>query len=105
MEYQDDITQIKGIGDKMAKLFNKLSVFNVSDLIELYPREYDRYEKIVPIENLTVGKVATIEGFINNIPMIKTIKKLNIINVMFWLWYIEKIQPCTNVVGKRTKYF
>lgn len=83
MEYQDDIKQIKGIGDKMAKLFNKLSVFNVSDLIELYPREYDRYEKIVPIENLTVGKVATIEGFINNIPMIKTIKKLNIINVMF----------------------
>ena len=41
MNYTDRITSIKGIGDKTAKLFEKISVYTVRDLLDHFPRDYD----------------------------------------------------------------
>ena len=35
------LTDLKGIGDKTARLLNKLSVYTAEDLVRLYPRSYD----------------------------------------------------------------
>lgn len=82
MNYEDNITQIKGIGDKTARLFNKLGIFTVGELIEYYPREYDVYERIMPIADVNEGRTVTIEGYINNSPKIVNTKNIKIISVM-----------------------
>lgn len=51
MENLIAIEQLKGVGEKTAKLFNKLGVFTCKDLINNYPRAYDKYENITDIKN------------------------------------------------------
>lgn len=43
------IEKIKGVGEKTAKLFNRLGIFSCKDLINSYPRAYDKYEFITSI--------------------------------------------------------
>ena len=62
MRLTDNITCIKGIGDKTAKLLQKLDVVTVGDLLSFYPRTYETYELPTPIGELKEGKIATIEA-------------------------------------------
>jgi len=62
MRQTDHITLIKGIGEKTAKLLQKLEVRTVGDLLSYYPRTYDTYELPTPIGELKEGKIATIEA-------------------------------------------
>ena len=39
---QQNITAVKGIGEKTAKLFQKIGVETVEELLHYYPRAYDR---------------------------------------------------------------
>lgn len=59
-----NIREIKGIGEKAEKLFNKLNIYTVGDLIRYYPRGYDVYEKPIPISEAEEGKVVTVTGAI-----------------------------------------
>ncbi|MBR6282639.1 MAG: hypothetical protein IKR14_09085, partial [Lachnospiraceae bacterium] len=43
MNYNESITSIKGIGEKTAKLFQKLNLTRVGDLLDFYPRTYFEY--------------------------------------------------------------
>lgn len=45
----DKITVLNGIGDARAKLFEKVGVVTVMDLLTYYPRGYEDRTKIVPI--------------------------------------------------------
>jgi len=47
MNLDTPVQYIKGCGPKRAKLFNKLGVFTVQDLLEYYPREW-----VFPMENI-----------------------------------------------------
>lgn len=47
MNLDTPIQYVKGVGPKRAKLFNKLGIFTVQDLLEHYPREWT-----FPIENI-----------------------------------------------------
>ena len=47
-----DIGDLKGIGEKTKKLFEKINVHTVGDLIRYYPHGYDVYEEAVPISEL-----------------------------------------------------
>lgn len=58
------IKELKGIGDKTQKLFEKIGVSTVEDLIRYYPRGYDVYEESVPIGDAEEGKVVTVTGAI-----------------------------------------
>ncbi len=42
--FDENITGLKGIGDKTAKLFNKCQVYTCGDLLGYYPRGYDLFE-------------------------------------------------------------
>lgn len=64
MNERTGISAIKGIGEKTEKLFAKLGVFTVGDLIRYYPRGYDIYEEPVLISELEEGKIQTITGAI-----------------------------------------
>ncbi len=56
------ITSIKGIGEKTARLFQKLGVQTVEDLLHYYPRAYDAFLPPQPVSELAPETVAAVEG-------------------------------------------
>lgn len=80
MDLQDSIGCIKGIGEKTEKLFHKLSIFTLEDLIEYYPRSYEAYEEFVPVNQLREGMTASVEVNLAALPQLKRVKKLNILS-------------------------
>ncbi|WP_461815821.1 ATP-dependent DNA helicase RecG [Faecalimonas sp.] len=59
-----NISELKGVGEKTEKLFYKLGVFTVGDLIRYFPRTYDVYEKSKEISEIEEGKIITVTGTI-----------------------------------------
>ena len=59
---QTSIKEIKGIGEKTQKLFEKVGVSTVGDLIRYYPRGYDVYEDAVSVSEVEEGRTQTITG-------------------------------------------
>lgn len=59
-----NIKELKGIGEKTQKLFEKIGVHTVGDLIRYYPRGYDVYEEAVPIREVEEGKTVAVTGSI-----------------------------------------
>ena len=57
------ITEIKGVGPEMAKKFAGLGVHTTTDLINYFPRRYEDYSVITPIQKLRPGAV-TIQAVI-----------------------------------------
>lgn len=49
---QQNITAVKGIGEKTAKLFQKIGVETVEELLHYYPRAYDEFKEPQPIAEL-----------------------------------------------------
>ncbi len=58
------ISELKGIGDKTEKLFNRLNVFTAEDLLNFYPRTYDVYEEPVKVSEMTEDKKYALWGTI-----------------------------------------
>ena len=61
---QSKIHEIKGVGEKTEKLFAKLGIYTVGDLLRYYPRNYDVYEEAVPIAEVEDGRTVTVTGII-----------------------------------------
>ena len=59
---QTSIKEINGIGEKTQKLFEKVGVSTVGDLIRYYPRGYDVYEDAVSVSEVEEGRTQTITG-------------------------------------------
>ena len=55
-----NIQQLKGIGEKTAALLSRLSVYTVKDLVGLYPRAYDVYEKPVFVQEAVEERASEI---------------------------------------------
>lgn len=83
MNIQDRITVIKGVGEKAEKKFNKLEIFTVGDLLEHYPRGYEVYGDIIPIEMVKnmEGETVVIEASLTRLPQMKKVRKLQIVSV------------------------
>lgn len=58
------IKELKGIGEKTQRLFEKVGVSTVGDLIRYYPRGYDIYEDPVPVSEVEEGRTQTVSGAI-----------------------------------------
>lgn len=80
MELQDSIRNIKGIGEKSEKLFAKLGIQTVEDLLDLYPRSYDVYEPIALISQAYEGRTMAIEVSLTAAPKLKQVRNLKIIS-------------------------
>ena len=62
MREADAIRSIKGIGEKTEKLFAKLGIRSVGDLLRYYPRDYEEYAQPESIAMLKPGKKAAVAG-------------------------------------------
>ena len=45
----EPLTTLKGIGEKTEKLFAKVGIYNLQQLLHYYPRDYDCYAEPVPL--------------------------------------------------------
>ncbi|MGB9809163.1 MAG: DNA helicase RecG, partial [Caldanaerobacter sp.] len=59
-----DIQYVKGVGPKRAKLFRKLGITTVKDLIFYFPRDYEDRSRILRIEDLEVGEKQTFKAYV-----------------------------------------
>jgi ATP-dependent DNA helicase RecG len=57
------LTAIKGIGETLAKNFQRLGILTIGQLVDNFPRAYEDYSTVLPIEKLKPGLV-TIEAVI-----------------------------------------
>jgi len=63
MTLDSPLTELKGVGAAVALKFAVLGVKTVGDLIDFYPRRYEDYSEVTPINELRPGRV-TIEAVI-----------------------------------------
>lgn len=80
MQYNDKINVIKGIGEKTQKIFEKIGIETVQDLLEYYPRGYDEFNKPVLISMVKEGETFTIEASLTMTPKLKKVRNLQILN-------------------------
>ena len=51
------LRELKGVGEKTEKLFQKIGITTTDDLLHYYPRNYDAFEAPVDIADLEEGTV------------------------------------------------
>ncbi|HVO86874.1 MAG TPA: ATP-dependent DNA helicase RecG [Candidatus Binatia bacterium] len=66
MELDSSITELKGVGNELAKKLAILGIHTLDDLIEYFPRRYEDYSQIVTAANLRPGPV-TLQAKITNV--------------------------------------
>lgn len=81
MERNTPIIELKGVGEKTQKLFQKLDIETVGDLLTAYPRDYEIFEEPVKISRLTPGETCAVYAAVAGIPNEKRVRKLSILNV------------------------
>ena len=55
MNLKSSVDSIKGVGEKTAKLYHKLHIETIEDLIKYYPRDYLSYEEPIYLDKASVG--------------------------------------------------
>ena len=69
------VQYIKGVGEKRAKLLEKLSIFNVWDMLYCFPRDFEDRRNIYKITNAPIGTKCCVEGVVLRKMAEKRIKK------------------------------
>ncbi len=69
------ITSIKGVGEKRARLFEKLGVDSVDALLHFYPRNYIDYSNIVPLNETQIGEIYCVKAKVTTSPAEHRIRK------------------------------
>ncbi|MBR1743472.1 MAG: ATP-dependent DNA helicase RecG [Lachnospiraceae bacterium] len=82
MKETDGIRVIKGIGEKSEKLFFKLGITSVTELLHYYPRIYDIFTGIVPVASVSEGETVVIEGSFTGKPAIIQTRQYKIIQAV-----------------------
>ncbi|WP_026505974.1 ATP-dependent DNA helicase RecG [Butyrivibrio sp. NC3005] len=75
----ENIESIKGIGEKTAKLFDKVGVTRINDLLHFYPRNYDIFEPVIKVENAVAGNTLALRCQIVTNISVKKVRNLSII--------------------------
>ena len=75
------LRELKGVGEKTEKLFQKLGITTTDDLLHYYPRNYDAYEAPEEIGSLKENTVAAIRATITTGVYVNRVRNLQIISV------------------------
>lgn len=79
MQGTDSIRTLKGIGEKTEKLFAKIGIYTIKDLVKTYPRYYSVYEQPMPIEEITPGERMALRGVISSPVTVRKVRQLTLI--------------------------
>ncbi|MBN1217381.1 MAG: ATP-dependent DNA helicase RecG [Anaerolineae bacterium] len=113
------VTKLPGIKEVMAKKLARLSVQTVGDFLSLYPRRYDDYRSLKPINRLQYGEEVTIIAQVWKIHQRDSRRGQTLVNVTLsdgtgkmevtWFnqpWLVNRLKPGTQIVvsGKVSEY-
>ena len=62
MDWNSDLTSVKGIGEKTVKLFHKMELYTVRDLLYYFPRDYEKFEEATTISACGSNGIVTIHA-------------------------------------------
>lgn len=66
MEWNTELIHVKGIGEKTLRLFHKLNLYTVQDLLYYFPKDYDSFEEPKKLSLCHGGEIVTIRARIPN---------------------------------------
>jgi ATP-dependent DNA helicase RecG len=76
------VQYLKGVGPRVAKLFKKLGVETVQDLLYFFPREYEDRRNPTPLNQLKAGdQVVFIKGEVQKVKHQQTRNRFSILKV------------------------
>lgn len=75
MDKTTNIQYLKGVGEKRAKILNKLGIFTVGDLLHFYPRGYMDWSKTTSIAAADFDSNCCIRAIVNHKPKGVKIRK------------------------------
>jgi len=75
------LNTLKGIGEKTSKLFERLGILTVGELLAYYPRAYDTYEAPVAIGQLKEQTVMAVEAALKRPPELLRLNQKQIVSV------------------------
>lgn len=78
MNINSSITELKGIGEKTGKSFEKLGVYTVGDILLAFPRDYKKYECPKTVSEVVIGEECAICVKIAGMPFVKSTRGMNI---------------------------
>ena len=117
MQINDSIITLKGIGEKSAKLLEKLQIYTIDDLLHHLPRDYEVFEDAVCSSNVQEGMKNAMIGKILTSPQILKFKHLTLLQfyageeenririTIFNMPYLAKtLKPGTTYVFAGTVY-
>lgn len=93
------ISSLKGIGEKTAKLYEKLGVFTIADLLSDYPRAYDTFDPPVPVGNLMEDQVMAVCASLTKAPDLVRFNRMQMVSV-----YIRDITGSLQIVWFNMPY-
>lgn len=78
MNRNSAITEIKGIGEKTAALFQKLNIETVGDILLHYPRTYVQFPEAKQPAEVTEGETAAVIGRVMKVPVVRRTRSMPI---------------------------
>lgn len=74
-----NINELKGIGEKTEKVFNKAGIHTTDDLLKYYPRNYDVYEMPLWIRDLKCNQICAVKAIVYKQIEIRRVRNLQIV--------------------------
>jgi ATP-dependent DNA helicase RecG len=81
MNSNTPISEIKGVGEKTRKLFEKMDIRSIGDLVLHYPRDYRRYEMPVTIRETEHGRMQAVRAAVANVSGLRKVRNLTILTI------------------------
>ena len=78
MKLNDNIIEIKGIGEKTTALFAKLNIYTINDLIHTMPRDYLSYNAPIDICDIEIEQRCAIFGTISSYIETKNVRNFKL---------------------------
>ncbi len=75
MDINTNIQYLKGVGEKRAKILNKLDIFTVGDLLRFYPRDYMDWSKTTSITGAPFDANCCVRAVVNHKPRGAKVRK------------------------------
>ena len=83
MNMESSIQELKGIGEKTVLVFQKAGIRTIDDLLNYYPRNYDTYDNIVKVSEISDDDVsAAVYGTVVQTLDVKRVRRLQITNTV-----------------------
>ena len=75
------VANVNGIGPKMAEKLEQIGVYTIEDLLYCFPRRYDDYTRMLPLNKVQPNETLTVIGSVRSTTVIKGKRGIDVLNV------------------------